>query len=259
MSEMQAQLERLDKRVRQLETQQKPGNFTSGAILFGNSNGKASQDATKLFWDNSNDRLGIGTNSPSAFAHISAAGGSKTFLFIEDTSANADTLVKLAATSIGSGSYFIRAQDGSAVDRFVLRGDGLLETAYHDTGTTNAPNTMNFYRKTTGTPATSFGAQWNWLLDDSTTDDVSAAALIVQWSNATHASRTSLIRYFAYDSGGSREYLRGEASGTAAKIGFLGSAASAKQTITGAKGGNVALTNLLTALANYGLITDSTT
>ncbi len=42
-------------------------------------------------------------------------------------------------------------------------------------------------------------------------------------------------------------------------IGFNNSAFIAKPTITGSKGGNAALTSLLTALANYGLITDSTT
>lgn len=42
-------------------------------------------------------------------------------------------------------------------------------------------------------------------------------------------------------------------------LGFHGTAAIAKPTVSGAKGGNVALTNLITALSNYGLITDSTT
>ena len=42
-------------------------------------------------------------------------------------------------------------------------------------------------------------------------------------------------------------------------MGFFGTAPSAKATITGAKGGNVALANLLTELAAKGLITDSTT
>lgn len=40
-------------------------------------------------------------------------------------------------------------------------------------------------------------------------------------------------------------------------IGFYGAAGAAKQTITGSRGGNAALASLLTALANYGLITDS--
>lgn len=42
-------------------------------------------------------------------------------------------------------------------------------------------------------------------------------------------------------------------------VGFNGSAAVAKQTVTGSRGGNAALASALTALATYGLITDSST
>jgi hypothetical protein len=42
-------------------------------------------------------------------------------------------------------------------------------------------------------------------------------------------------------------------------VGFNNSAPIAKPTVTGSKGGNAALASLITALANYGLITDSTT
>lgn len=42
-------------------------------------------------------------------------------------------------------------------------------------------------------------------------------------------------------------------------MGFFGSAGAAKPTITGSRGGNVALASLLTALDSLGLITDSTT
>ena len=41
-------------------------------------------------------------------------------------------------------------------------------------------------------------------------------------------------------------------------IGLFGTAPVAQQTITGSRAGNVALANLLTGLANYGLIIDST-
>lgn len=43
------------------------------------------------------------------------------------------------------------------------------------------------------------------------------------------------------------------------ELGFFGTTAIAKPTVTGSTGANVALQNLLTALANLGLITDSTT
>lgn len=42
-------------------------------------------------------------------------------------------------------------------------------------------------------------------------------------------------------------------------VGFFGSTPIAKPTVVGAKGGNVALGNLMSALANLGLVTDSTT
>lgn len=41
--------------------------------------------------------------------------------------------------------------------------------------------------------------------------------------------------------------------------GFFGAAGIARQTVTGAKGGNAALASLITALAAFGLITDNTT
>lgn len=50
------------------------------------------------------------------------------------------------------------------------------------------------------------------------------------------------------------------AKATLSNVGFFGTAAQAtKPTVTGAKGGNAALTSLLTTLANLGLVTDNTT
>ena len=46
---------------------------------------------------------------------------------------------------------------------------------------------------------------------------------------------------------------------TGTGLGFNGTAPVAKPTVTGAKGGNAAVASLLTALASYGLITDSST
>ena len=42
-------------------------------------------------------------------------------------------------------------------------------------------------------------------------------------------------------------------------VGFFGAAAAARQTVTGAKGGNAALASLISALATLGLVTDNTT
>lgn len=47
--------------------------------------------------------------------------------------------------------------------------------------------------------------------------------------------------------------------GAANTIGFFGTAAAAKQTVTGAKGSNAAVASIMAALVAYGLVTDSTT
>ena len=45
--------------------------------------------------------------------------------------------------------------------------------------------------------------------------------------------------------------------GASGQLGFFGTAAQTKQTVTGSRGANAALASLLTALATYGIITDS--
>jgi hypothetical protein len=44
--------------------------LTEGSVLFGGAGGIMDQDNAKLFWDNTNDRLGIGTSSPGSTLHI---------------------------------------------------------------------------------------------------------------------------------------------------------------------------------------------
>lgn len=46
-------------------------------------------------------------------------------------------------------------------------------------------------------------------------------------------------------------------TGASMQIGFFGTSKQSKQTVTGSRSSVAALTNLLTALATYGLITDS--
>jgi hypothetical protein len=77
-------------------------------------------------------------------------------------------------------------------------------------------------------------------------------------SGANAAATAGRPIYFGTDSGKIFEMWE-ETFGTQ-KIGFFGQTPlSAKPTITGSRGGNVALGNLLTALAALGLITNSTT
>ncbi|VTS08137.1 hypothetical protein [Gemmata obscuriglobus] len=80
-----------------------------------------------------------------------------------------------------------------------------------------------------------------------------------EWATSTDASRLGRAALIAFNGDTIQEGLRVEAASGAPLIGVFGSTAVAKQTVTGSRGGNAALASLLTALANFGWITDSTT
>jgi hypothetical protein len=75
----------------------------------------------------------------------------------------------------------------------------------------------------------------------------------------TQYTNASFSPYLRFDEGASGGVVLGSATtdGTH-KVGFHGAAPIAKQTITGSRGGNAALADLLTKLAAKGLIIDST-
>jgi hypothetical protein len=50
------------------------GSATAGSILFAGVGGALSQDNANLFWDDTNNRLGIGTNTPTATGHFKGSG-----------------------------------------------------------------------------------------------------------------------------------------------------------------------------------------
>lgn len=90
------------------------------------------------------------------------------------------------------------------------------------------------------------------LLDD--TIVIAAATKFLQFVNHAQNGAVSVTDTFTLLAFGSNQV---EVSATG--IGFFTSAPVAKPTVTGSRGGNAALASLLTALANLGLITNSTT
>ncbi|GBD07663.1 hypothetical protein HRbin21_01494 [bacterium HR21] len=47
--------------------------LTAGSVVFAGSGGALSQDNANLFWDDGNNRLGIGTNAPATTLHVAGA------------------------------------------------------------------------------------------------------------------------------------------------------------------------------------------
>jgi trimeric autotransporter adhesin len=81
----------------------------AGAIQFSNGSAFAS-DASNLFWDDTNNRLGVGLNNPSATTHIKGAGtGSGTNSFIVQDSAGTNLI---SVRDDGILSLFTSAKTG---------------------------------------------------------------------------------------------------------------------------------------------------
>lgn len=137
---------------------------------------------------------------------------------------------------------------------------GQIRTRMNTAGTTDVVNLMELYRNTSGTAGNNIGGQVPIFVEDSGGTPRGAAILRGQLTTAAAATWVGRATLYAADyNNAGREILRGEGTGSAAAIGFLGAAAITRPTVTGSRGGNAALASALTALANLGLITDSTT
>lgn len=86
-------------------------SFTAGSIAFGGSSGQLNQDNANFFWDDSNNRLGLGTTSPSFVLHA-----------IQNTGNDAEFL--LQNTSAGKGSYFAVQGNSNFVAFDILNATG---------------------------------------------------------------------------------------------------------------------------------------
>jgi hypothetical protein len=85
-------------------------SISSGSILFAGTGGVVSQDNSNFYWDNTNKRFGIGTNTPSTTFHIQttntgdvlkvSSGSDNIFRIQTDTDLALDT----AKVTIGSGN-----------------------------------------------------------------------------------------------------------------------------------------------------------
>jgi hypothetical protein len=93
--------------------------FTTGSVVFAGASGVYSQDNANLFWDDTNNRLGIGTSSPVSPLHVE--GGLATFQRYGSSGAialrsaggtQASPTAIASATSIGI--VISRGYDGSA-------------------------------------------------------------------------------------------------------------------------------------------------
>ena len=93
--------------------------LTSGSVIFAGAGGLISQDNANLFWDDTNDRLGIRTNTPSRALEIVAnTGGDGVVTLDSGGSGRARVIIT------GGGDGFIDGDDASGTRNFAFDAGG---------------------------------------------------------------------------------------------------------------------------------------
>ncbi len=223
-------------------------SYTDGQLLIGNTTGNTLTKAT--------------LTAPAAGVTVTNGHGSITFALANDLSAVEGLSTNGLAARTATDTWTTRTLTGTAGQVTVTNGDGVSgnptvslpatitqaeAVTVTDSATSTTTAVLTLGHDSSGTPAAGFGLLQKFQLQTSTTADTDAANFTVTWATATHASRKARAVLNVYDTS-AREVLRGEASGSAPMIGFLGASASAAQ--TGDAG---------TALVTFGLMTGTPT
>lgn len=117
------------------------GSFTTGSVLFAGATGNIDQDNSNLFWDNSSNRLGIKTTTPTVeldvvgygrFTPGTSAVGSTAIIEMSQTWNNASQVfgifMNITDTTSASSSNLIDTRI-SNTSKFTVRKDGLVTAA----------------------------------------------------------------------------------------------------------------------------------
>ncbi len=112
--------------------------LTSGSVPFGDGAGALDEDNTNLFWDDVNNRLGVGTNTPSTGLAIVRSDATIGLSVSQTGGANAANLV---ANSAGSNPALFAANLGTAGAIFARsQGNEPTVTGFNTVGTGTAGN-----------------------------------------------------------------------------------------------------------------------
>ena len=95
--------------------------FTTGSVVFAAGSGVYSQDNSKFFWDDTNNRLGIGTSSPTKALDVSG-----TALISSNTGADLLTLTQTGSSGSWLGFNPYSASNGATIYTNWTTGSGSL-------------------------------------------------------------------------------------------------------------------------------------
>jgi len=110
------------------------GSFTSGSVLFSDGS-TITQNNLKLFWDNTNGRLGIGTSSPTATLDVNGTAKVTSLTSTNDSTINGLTIGLGGGSAIYNTALGVEALLNNTGNESVAIGFSSLanNTGYHNT------------------------------------------------------------------------------------------------------------------------------
>jgi len=96
---------------------------TNISAVTGTFSGNLTVDTDTLFVDAANNRVGVGTASPSQNLHVEASEPSDDLVYFNNTNGTASDVLRLNTAGVGSGTIIFDAQSGGTT-RFMVQGDG---------------------------------------------------------------------------------------------------------------------------------------
>lgn len=202
-----------------------------------------------------------GTSSSVPLIQISTSTHQFHALQVQTTNASAKAGIRVTNgtkdTMIWKDGQVIVRGSSSSTPVFDLDVYGQIYVVATDSGTTNAIEALRLGHRTSATPAVTFGVQMSFYGDTTTHVNAEIGHVEGHWADPTHASRKGRLLFYTASSSNVYEGFRIENNGSVALLSFFANAAVGQQTVTGSRGGNAALASLLTALANYGIIVNS--
>lgn len=128
--------------------------LTQGSVLFAGASGVISQDNDKLFWDDTNKRLGIGISTPASLLHLSASTrptltisqpGVTAQARIFQVDANADSRIDISTNAFHNGSAFVRDDTSEPSSLYTFGAGGGLRLRVTNAGGGNISWTEGFF------------------------------------------------------------------------------------------------------------------
>lgn len=252
-------------------------SMTSGSVLFAGASGIMSQDNANFFWDDTNNRLGIGNNSPVAsFLSIGAGTTAKSQINLATSTAptaplNGDIWYNgTGAAKTGFTYYSLDA--GSQADHSNF-GNGTNTIAFFMNNSTGSSGQIYIYSKAASCLnfATNAAAVSSYQIANTgqqtwtATINTSGALSPFQWVNANHTNQTASTEATQFKfTVGTLQYATGAlTTNRAFRIGqqtvaFVGASTLTTAANFSIDGAIIAGTNA-TITTSYGLLVQSTT